>query len=336
MATSTAELAEIADSGAPLSERAPELLDRLRHLLPFDAAWLAVADPDGPGWSCVASTGLDDRVLEHLAGPVFAHDVELTHTGPADVPLSPSDLPYPATELPTWAECFLPAGFHEALGVSLAHGARRRVGHLALLSVPGRPPSPEVRQRLRRLAPVLARGADPLRTVAASARLVRGATAAAVLHRRGGVRPLPGLDGDELLAADSPVVAVARSRIEEGQVCASFLWPRGGPHALEGHVRVTVLTCPDGAAVGVVGTVVLSPPGQLHGLTPRELVVLGLVVDGCTNQEIARSLVLSPRTVATHLEHVLVKLDATTRTLAAVRAEREGLLVPSSPSTCGT
>ena len=37
---------------------------------------------------------------------------------------------------------------------------------------------------------------------------------------------------------------------------------------------------------------------------------------------------MAPRTVAAHLEHVLAKLEAPTRTLAAVRAERDGLYVP--------
>jgi DNA-binding NarL/FixJ family response regulator len=73
---------------------------------------------------------------------------------------------------------------------------------------------------------------------------------------------------------------------------------------------------------------------DLRGLTPRELEVLGLLIDGCSNQQIARALVVAPRTVAAHLEHILVKLGAPTRTLAAVRAEREGLYVPLSPSSC--
>jgi DNA-binding NarL/FixJ family response regulator len=83
------------------------------------------------------------------------------------------------------------------------------------------------------------------------------------------------------------------------------------------------------------GVVLLSPAPDLHGLTPRELEVLGLVVDGCSNQEIARTLVVSPRTVAAHVEHLLAKLAAPTRTLAAVRAEREGLYVPAVLRSCG-
>lgn len=82
----------------------------------------------------------------------------------------------------------------------------------------------------------------------------------------------------------------------------------------------------------LAGMVLLSPPGDLRGLTARELEVLGLLIDGCANQEIARALVVAPRTVAAHMEHILVKLGASSRTLAAVRAERAGLYVPSVAS----
>jgi hypothetical protein len=56
------------------------------------------------------------------------------------------------------------------------------------------------------------------------------------------------------------------------------------------------------------------------------------VVRGRSNQGIALTLVVAPRTVAPHVEHVLVKLEAPTRTLASVRAEREGLYVPAVPA----
>ncbi|MGK5173026.1 response regulator transcription factor [Geodermatophilus sp. CPCC 205761] len=94
-------------------------------------------------------------------------------------------------------------------------------------------------------------------------------------------------------------------------------------------MRVTALAAPDDVPAVLCGVVLLSPVSDLHGLTPRELEVLGLLVDGYSNHEIARTLVVAPRTVAAHLEHLLVKLGAPTRTLAAVRAEREGLYVPA-------
>jgi len=325
-------LAEIAASTDPLPGRAQEMLEMLRRLVPFDAAWLALADPMSSNYTAVASTDLDECTLQYLSGPTVVRDIEVTHTDPACPPLSPSDLPYPAADLPTWAECFIPAGFHEALGVALFDGGQRHVGHLALLFSSKEPPPPVMRRRLHQLTPVLARGSDPLRSLGAAARVVRGATAGMVLSCGGATRPLPGLDGDALLAEGSPVVTIARSCIHDGQVFASFLWPRGGRHAPDGHVRVTVLASPGEASAGLLGVVVISPVTDLRGLTPRELEVLGLLIDGCSNQQIARALVVAPRTVAAHLEHILVKLGASTRTLAAVRAEREGLYVPLSPS----
>ena len=164
-----------------------------------------------------------------------------------------------------------------------------------------------------------------------TAGLVRGVTAGAFLRRDGRTRPLPGVAGAPLLTAGSPVLAVACVRIAAGLVYSSFLWPLGGGHAPGGHSRVTVLAPPVDAPPRVGGVVLLSPGPDVHGLTPRELEVLGLVVDGCSNHEIARALVVAPRTVAAHIEHLLVKLGAPTRTLAAVRAEREGLYVPVVP-----
>jgi DNA-binding NarL/FixJ family response regulator len=58
-----------------------------------------------------------------------------------------------------------------------------------------------------------------------------------------------------------------------------------------------------------------------------------LLIDGSSNSEIARALVVAQRTVAAHLEHILAKMSAATRTLAAVRAAREGLYVPRPDTT---
>lgn len=54
------------------------------------------------------------------------------------------------------------------------------------------------------------------------------------------------------------------------------------------------------------------------GLTARELDVLNLVADGCTNAEIGIALHISRNTVMTHVEHILHKLHASNR-IQAVR-----------------
>jgi DNA-binding CsgD family transcriptional regulator len=321
-------LGETAASGGTAAARGRDMLQVLRRVVPFDGAWLALADPLGRGYRSLASTDLDGPVVDFLSGPAMARDIETTGTDRARPPLSPSDLPYPAEELQTWADCLHPSGINEALATALFAPDGRHVGFLALLSGGRQPPSPAARRRLGRVVQVLAHGIDPMRSLATAARLVRRAGAGAVLCVDGTCRPLPGLPPDDLLAPGSPVLAAARERIADGEVCASFLWPGGGRHAPEGHVRVTVLAAPEDVPTALTGVALLSPPPPLRGLTPRELEVLGFLVDGCSNAEIAHALVVAPRTVAAHLEHVLAKLDAPTRTLAAVRAEREGLYVP--------
>ena len=66
-------------------------------------------------------------------------------------------------------------------------------------------------------------------------------------------------------------------------------------------------------------------------LSGREVEVLALVADGYTNREIGRRLYVSPATVKTHMEHILVKLGATTRTQAVLLAHREGYLAQVPP-----
>ena len=167
-----------------------------------------------------------------------------------------------------------------------------------------------------------------MRSLAAAASLVQGATAGLVLWADGGSATLPGLADHPLLAVGSAVPAVARAEIRAGRAYCSFLWPVGGRHAPGGHLRVTVLASSEPVPLHLAGMVLLSPPGDLRGLTPRELEVLGLLIDGGSNAEIACTLVVAQRTVAAHLEHILAKLSAPSRTLAAVRAERAGLYVP--------
>jgi DNA-binding NarL/FixJ family response regulator len=61
------------------------------------------------------------------------------------------------------------------------------------------------------------------------------------------------------------------------------------------------------------------------GLTEREREIATLIALGLSNQEIADALVLSERTVATHVSNILAKLDYTTRAQIAVWASEKGL-----------
>ncbi len=63
-----------------------------------------------------------------------------------------------------------------------------------------------------------------------------------------------------------------------------------------------------------------------YPLTERELEVLRLIVDGCSNAQIAEKLYITVGTVKTHVRNILNKLCADDRTQVAVRALRAGLV----------
>jgi len=63
-----------------------------------------------------------------------------------------------------------------------------------------------------------------------------------------------------------------------------------------------------------------------YPLTERELEVLQLIVEGCSNAIIAEKLYITVGTVKTHVRNILNKLCADDRTQAAVRALRSGLV----------
>ncbi|MGH9550385.1 MAG: LuxR C-terminal-related transcriptional regulator, partial [Terriglobales bacterium] len=63
-------------------------------------------------------------------------------------------------------------------------------------------------------------------------------------------------------------------------------------------------------------------------LSPRELEVLELLVEGLTNHEMAQRLHVSIDTVKSHMRHIMEKLMVSDRTQAAVKAIKSGLASP--------
>ena len=91
---------------------------------------------------------------------------------------------------------------------------------------------------------------------------------------------------------------------------------QGIPAGREAQPGSALVSEPDAAVPGEAVTV----------LTPRELDVLKLVVQGLSNPDIARRLVLSEHTVHRHLANILRKLDLSSRAAAAAWGVRTGLV----------
>jgi LuxR family maltose regulon positive regulatory protein len=71
----------------------------------------------------------------------------------------------------------------------------------------------------------------------------------------------------------------------------------------------------------------LEPIPASEQLSTREMAVLRLIAQGCSNQEISDQLFISLHTVKTHASHINSKLGVERRTQAVARAKELGVLV---------
>ncbi|WP_189541345.1 response regulator [Streptomyces gelaticus] len=151
---------------------------------------------------------------------------------------------------------------------------------------------------------------------------------------------MPGTDGIEALRRlrelENPAkVLIVTSFTEQRTVvpalragASGYVYKDVDPDALAGAIRSVhaghVLLQPEVAGALLAQEDPGSSTGRGSTLTEREREVLGLIADGRSNREIARALVLSEKTVKTHVSNILMKLDLSDRTQAALWAVRHG------------
>lgn len=97
--------------------------------------------------------------------------------------------------------------------------------------------------------------------------------------------------------------------------------------ALSAAAQGLVVVDPEMAAVLPLERAVYESERILEELTPREFEVLQLLAEGASNKAIARRLAISEHTVKYHVNTILGKLGAQSRTEAVVRATRAGLIL---------
>ena len=71
------------------------------------------------------------------------------------------------------------------------------------------------------------------------------------------------------------------------------------------------------------------PQRKTYGLTPRELEVVGCIVEGCSNRDIAKQFTLSEETVKRHLSNIFDKTGVSTRLELALFAIAHQLVTPA-------
>jgi DNA-binding CsgD family transcriptional regulator len=325
------EVAGIAAAPGTLVERAEAVLAQVQRVVGFDAGWIALLVPGQDSHVPLARSGDDERVCGYLDSPAMLADAELVGLNRSPRPVRGRDMPVPLSAIAGWVEYVEPAGFRDGVSSGLFTAAGHHLGLLALHTRAADQVSDAARDLLGLLTTSIAAAVDPLRSLAAIAGLVHQAAAGIVLAPSGAVLPLPGLPDHRLLTPGSAVLAAAALQLAEGGPHASFLARLPEPADTQTHARVTVLAAPLELRAFAGSVVLVSPVGDLHGLTHRELQVLGVLVTGASNGQIAAALGISVRTVEVHVDHLRAKLDSPSRTTAAARALRLGLFVPAPP-----
>lgn len=308
----------IASSESGVRERAEEILQALTAIVPLVAAEVVALDPVDGSSDVLASVGYSDGVLADLHSPAFhqiMQDLRLPQTGR---PVRMKDLP--GDPLDNWAvsDVLIPAGYQEGITMCLVTPDGRFTGVLNLSVETADHPSDLARDAIASLCGALGNLADPTRS-ASWIRLLLGSGSQAIgIGRDGRPVALPGITAHPLLREPGELLAVARKAVGR-RGWATFLWPDG-----DGWLRVRVIPC---RAEAEFTAVISVDPIDLRPLSRRELEVLTLATEGLSNHEIGEALVIADRTVATHVEHILDKLDVPNRAAAAAYALREGLFL---------
>lgn len=322
------EVGQISAAPGDIEVRASALIAPLRRLIRFQAACIVLIGDGQLRGLPLVSEGYDGATLGYIESPANVEEIEMLGFHRERAPMRVQDLPVPPEQVPGWVDYLEPAGFRGGLAVGLFAADGRYVGVLGMNTDDRERPTESTRDFVGRLAPMIAKAIDPMRSIAEASRIVHNATAGTILTGARRTVPLPGLPGHPMLAVDSDVLVVVNERLATGRAHGSFLAPLGPPGTPDGHLRITLLSFPPRPPQYPVAAVLISPPGNTNGLTARELEVLGLLVEGWPNQRIAPALFITERTVAAHVEHIVAKLAVPSRTLAAVRALRYGLYVP--------
>ncbi len=142
---------------------------------------------------------------------------------------------------------------------------------------------------------------------------------------------LPGLEAMRAIMSGSPTVKIIllTSTISTQQIIEALQIGARGiilKDALGDHVTTAIRTVSGGdywiggrRVVNLVGALhelmqkAATPDRKTFGLTPREMEVVGCIVEGCSNRDIAKQFSLSEETVKRHLSNIFDKTGVSTR-----------------------
>ena len=312
------EVGAIASSPGDRRVRATEVLEALDRIVPHVAAEIVSLNPFDGSVEVLSSHGYSSAVSDRLHSSEFLELMNFLKLPETGKPVRMRDLP--GNPLDNWAvaDVLIPAGYREGMTMCLRTPDGRFTGFLNLSVESTQHPSDLARDAIASMCSALGALTDPLQNAGWIQVLLNEGSRAVGLDAAGSTVALPGSAGHHLLVGGSDLIKVAmHSSIRQSS--STFLWPDD-----DEVLRVRVVPC---RGDEVISTVVSLDSFDLTPLSRRELEVLTLAAEGLSNQEISEALIIGMRTVATHVEHILHKLEAPNRAAAAAYALREGLIL---------
>lgn len=298
----------------------------LQNLVKCDAVALTAWDPfrQADSHLLLASHGYAGEVLS---------DILMSHRGlnpaysvlRAHAPLSlrwkdaARDWNIDFSQTPIATRHLLPAGFNEGISAFLCLPDHRQVGAIHMSWTKPSLATDERREIVDRFHPVLARAANLLHSYEIIAAQMSPEENVVVLTA-GEPQRIPGREVGPVLGRPGVLQGIDLVAGRVGLKRYLFVGDDGQTH------RLQLISCADDRIL-----VTERPIASPFRLTPRELEVVSLLVEGASNVSIAEALYLSPRTVGTHIENILAKMGCSSRTQAAAAAIEDGVrLLPAA------
>ncbi|MCR1784035.1 helix-turn-helix transcriptional regulator [Nocardioides carbamazepini] len=310
---------------ASAADRAEAVFDELRHVIPYAAIQLARWDYANDTHRVIASRGYSAAVLASLHSERYRNDRVWSVIAKKPGPVFWEDCPFDRKGSGFYSTVLEPNGFGEGATMLMRSHEGGYLGMLTVNIEDTRAPVEGTRSLLGVAGAALLPLVAPDRNAhALVSQCAPDADAVAVKDADGGWQPLrdwPMPPIDLLTYVDESPSLRPRAR---------FPWFDEREHGRGVSAHVQLLPTGDRTYPTVLTLQTARTP---FGLTRREVQILSLAAGGLSNADIATALHLSTRTVSTHMDHVLGKLQVTSRTAAAIKAVDHALL-SSHPGTC--
>lgn len=289
-----------------VNTRASDVVDELQGVVGYAGALLARWEPARSQHVPLATSRYEATVAEALVSGAYVSDPKWSKMQQRRSPVRWIDVPGHSSSSPFFRDVLQPHGLYEGLTVPL-YSATSYVGMLALNVDSHTPPSEDVVALLEACVPSLS----------------------ALVESAG--------HGGILLTSDGAIGGYVDGEVPDGLIDAAQRLVRSGrspgKFMIKGPGR-TVFPAeivPSDSGAESQHLVSWRRGSLPYGLSTRELDVVSGLVGGLSNREISARHRISHRTVSTHVERILHKFSASSRTAVASIAIGEGIYVPSAP-----